>query len=286
MKNELITSIEHFKPHTFQAEQGEGLFQSHSHEWDELTLILDGEGYYSSAEQNLKVVKGSLILIPAGLHHGFVCIQPWKGTSVHFQYKKLPAFCQHLMTKAYQKPLQIHTAQLNERHLDWADLCLAQLEEEWRASAGENGANELSDELLRNIFETLLLLFHKHLLEQQTSADHPRDGLIVQEVLREIHRNYNTSLTINEIAARHFLSQSMLRRKFVDAIGVSPKQYIIQVRLEEAKRLLEQTNKAIEYIASEVGFTSSSRFYDLFVRMVGVTPLEWRKQSARSEIVQ
>jgi AraC-like DNA-binding protein len=60
-------------------------------------------------------------------------------------------------------------------------------------------------------------------------------------------------------------------------LGVSPKQYIINLRLEEAKRLLQQTNKAIEYISSEVGFTSSSRFYDLFVKWVGVTPMEWRK---------
>jgi hypothetical protein len=39
-----IVSIERFKPHLFHLEQGEGLFKSHSHAYDELTLILDGEG--------------------------------------------------------------------------------------------------------------------------------------------------------------------------------------------------------------------------------------------------
>ncbi|MHA7581585.1 cupin domain-containing protein [Paenibacillus vandeheii] len=67
-----IVSIERFKPHLFHMEQGEGLFKSHSHAYDELTLILDGEGYYSSPEQNVKVGAGDLIMIPPGLHHGCV----------------------------------------------------------------------------------------------------------------------------------------------------------------------------------------------------------------------
>lgn len=47
-KRNFVISMERFKPHSFQAEQGEGLFISHSHEFDELTLIMEGEGYYSS----------------------------------------------------------------------------------------------------------------------------------------------------------------------------------------------------------------------------------------------
>lgn len=95
-----VISMERFKPHTFQAEQGEGLFKSHSHEYDELTLILDGEGYYSSSEQNIKVAAGDLILIPPGLHHGFVCTKPWQGISVHFFHDRLPVHCQYLFHEA------------------------------------------------------------------------------------------------------------------------------------------------------------------------------------------
>jgi AraC family L-rhamnose operon transcriptional activator RhaR len=130
---------------------------------------------------------------------------------------------------------------------------------------------------MSNILENVLLLYHKNMIAPQLLPEKTDDSLIIQEVLREIHQCYNTSITINEIASRHFLSESLLRRKFSEMLGVSPKQYIINLRLEEAKRLLQQTNKAIEYISSEVGFTSSSRFYDLFVKWVGMTPMEWRK---------
>jgi AraC family transcriptional regulator, L-rhamnose operon transcriptional activator RhaR len=273
MGNGFITSIEHFKPHTFQAEQGEGLFISHSHDFDELTLILDGEGYYSSAEQNIKVTKGDLILIPSQLHHGFVCIKPWKGISVHFIFAKIPVYCQYLFLNAYQKPLHIRISHLEEEHLKWANISLLQLELEWKIEE----KREYSYDLMRNILETVLLLYHKNMTAPQVTTEKKDDSLIIQEVLREIHQHYNTSITINEIASRHFLSESILRKKFSEMLGISPKQYIINLRLEEAKRLLQQTNKAIEYISSEVGFTSSSRFYDLFVKWVGVTPMEWRK---------
>jgi AraC family transcriptional regulator, L-rhamnose operon transcriptional activator RhaR len=270
-----ITSIERFKPHTFQAEIGEGLFMSHSHEHDELTLILDGEGYYSSQEQNIKVSKGDLILIPSKLHHGFVCTKPWQGISVHFSYDKVPAYSQYLFLNAYREPVRIRSSRLNDEHMIWAELCLSQMEKEWKSDEKRDD----SYDLMRIAFETILLLFHRNTATLQAPTEKTSDREIVQEVLKEIHQCYNTPITINEIASRHFLSESMLRKKFSEILGISPKQYIINLRLEEAKRLLQQTNKAIEYISSEVGFTSSSRFYDLFVKSVGVTPLEWRKQN-------
>lgn len=275
MWNGFISSIEHFKPHTFQAEQGEGLFRSHSHDFAELTLILDGEGYYSSQEQNINVSKGILILIPPKLHHGFVCIKPWRGVSLHFLFDNIPAFCQYLFLCVYKKPLHILVSQLDEKHLAWANICLQQLELEWKVEV----KYEHSYDLMRNILETILLLFHKNIITPQLLTEKTDASLIIQQVLREIHQRYNTSIKINEIASRHFLSESILRRKFLAIMGVSPKQYIINLRLEEAKRLLKQTNKTIEYISSEVGFTSSSRFYNLFVKSIGITPLEWRKQN-------
>ncbi|WP_336757912.1 cupin domain-containing protein [Paenibacillus sp. USHLN196] len=98
-----IVSIERFKPNWFHLEQGEGLFKSHSHAYDELTLILDGEGYYSSPEQNVKVVAGDLIMIPPGLYHGFVCTEPWQGISVHYYHDHLPVHSRYLFTGSINK---------------------------------------------------------------------------------------------------------------------------------------------------------------------------------------
>lgn len=276
MKNGFVESLEYFLPHTFQAEQGEGLFRSHSHSHDELTLILEGEGYYSSKEQNLKVAKGDLILIPPGLHHGFVCMEPWKGISMHLISDQVPAYCQYLLLSAYQKaPEHILLAHLDEEQSVWANCCFKQLELEWKAEE----KREFSYEFMRVTLESVLLLHHKNWTTPQPPAENNDDSMLIQKVIKEIHQLYNTAITIKEIASRHFISESILRRKFSEMIGISPKQYLIHLRIEEAKRLLKQTNKAIDYISSEVGFTASSRFYDLFVKSVGLTPSEWRNRN-------
>ncbi|SDS04686.1 AraC-type DNA-binding protein [Paenibacillaceae bacterium GAS479] len=268
-----VISMEHFKPHTFQAEQGEGLFMSHSHEYDELTLILDGEGYYSSSDQNIKVAAGDLILIPPRLHHGFVCTKPWVGISVHFLHDKLPVHCQYLFHETEREPHRIRSAHLQDDDMRWAEISFIQLEKEWKSERRSVD----SYNIMRIAFETTLLVFQRNSETPMriTSTDH----LVIEEILKEIHSSYHTQITINELAARHFLSESNLRKKFSESYGVSPKQYMISLRLMEAKRLLQQTNKVIEWISAEVGFTSSSRFYEFFIKSTGVTPLEWRKQN-------
>lgn len=271
--NDFVISMERFKPHTFHSDQGEGLFMSHAHEYDELTLILEGEGYYSSPEQNLKVVSGDLILIPSRLHHGFVCTKPWQGISVHFVHHKLPAHCQYLFRSVEREADRIRNVSLPEGDMRWAEISLHQLEQEWKSDK----RNMDSYNIMRIAFETTLLLFQRNMASFLPAASHG-DHAIMEEVLKEIHSSFHTQITVQDLAARHFLSESNLRKKFSESIGVSPKQYIIHLRLMEAKRLLKQTNKAIESISSEVGFTSSSRFYDYFVKSTGVSPLEWRKQ--------
>jgi AraC family L-rhamnose operon transcriptional activator RhaR len=158
--------------------------------------------------------------------------------------------------------------------MHWAELSFTQLEKEWYAQSRRTGFYDL----MRIAFETALLLFQRNRTEVP-AGESMADRTVIQKVLQEIHAAYNTPITIGEIAARHFLSESSLRKKFSELFGMSPKQYLIHLRLEEAKRLLQQTGKAIEAISADVGFTSSSRFCDLFVRSVGLTPLEWRKQN-------
>ncbi|MFE0558471.1 AraC family transcriptional regulator [Paenibacillus sp. NPDC058910] len=278
MRYGFVENIEHFTPHAFAGEQGAGLFRSHTHDTDEITLIFEGEGYYSSAGQNVQVTAGDLILIPAGILHGFVCLKAWDGISVHYDSSDIPSFCQFLLQHAYrQYPNQILKSRLNKTHLDRAKAAIEQLGEEYVRVR----MNEYSHDLMCNALETMLLLYHTNATQASSPApaDEDSDERMIQDALKEIHLTYFTSLKIADMAARRFHSERIFRKKFSDRVGVSPKQYIISVRLNEAKRLLRHTDKPVEFIASEVGFTSSSRFYDLFIKHVGKTPLEWRKES-------
>jgi transcriptional regulator GlxA family with amidase domain len=65
-------------------------------------------------------------------------------------------------------------------------------------------------------------------------------------------------------------------RRFVNATGMSPLDYVHALRLEEAKQILETEDLSIEAIAEQVGYQDTSFFGRLFRRKVGLTPAQYR----------
>ena len=94
-----------------------------------------------------------------------------------------------------------------------------------------------------------------------------------------ILENYNTHISLNELANHVFLSESYLSHCFKARFGISPKNFILQVRINRAKELLASTDMKINDIALNVGFLSQQRFNDAFKRLENLTPLKYRKNS-------
>lgn len=74
------------------------------------------------------------------------------------------------------------------------------------------------------------------------------------------------------------LSERTFSRRFKQATGMSPIEYVHTLRLEEAKQLLESGDAPVEAIAQEVGYEDAAFFGRLFRRKVGVTPIQYRKR--------
>ncbi len=77
------------------------------------------------------------------------------------------------------------------------------------------------------------------------------------------------------------MSKSTFKRTFTRLFEVSPGQYLLRVRLNAARRLLETTDKLISDIALECGFYDQSHFSRLFQRARGLTPGAYRRAHAR-----
>ena len=95
------------------------------------------------------------------------------------------------------------------------------------------------------------------------------------------HNCYNlTSLESNSleyVADKFNLSRSYLSKKFKTATGFGFKEYIINVRIQNACNLLLETNKSITDIAFECGFNDSNYFGDAFRKAKGISPHKYRK---------
>ncbi|MBE7021613.1 MAG: helix-turn-helix domain-containing protein [Ruminococcaceae bacterium] len=99
-----------------------------------------------------------------------------------------------------------------------------------------------------------------------------------------IDNNYVKDLTLSQVAKYIYLSDSYFAHSFKDKFGISPKSYILKVRIEEAKTLLESTDLKIADVALSVGFSSQQRFNDIFRKYTEMTPLRYRNMKKKERL--
>jgi len=90
--------------------------------------------------------------------------------------------------------------------------------------------------------------------------------------------NYRQSAPVSAMIARAGIPERSFKRRFAQATGMSPLEYIHTLRLEDAKQLLEAGDAPVEAIANEVGYEDASFFNRLFRREVGMTPAQYRRK--------
>lgn len=98
------------------------------------------------------------------------------------------------------------------------------------------------------------------------------------KVIDYIHAHYAHKLSIEELAKIAHLSESQLTRRFRKLFGASPHEYVMRVRVDAARTLLEETRRTISDIALEVGFTDHSHFIRTFKQVRGMTPTTYRNK--------
>lgn len=91
-----------------------------------------------------------------------------------------------------------------------------------------------------------------------------------------VRKNYMNNICLQELADITYLSISALERRFKKYLAKTPKQFINEVRLENARRLLVETNLPIAEIANQTGFTDHSYFSRKFSKFFGQLPSAFR----------
>lgn len=92
-----------------------------------------------------------------------------------------------------------------------------------------------------------------------------------------IEENLDRAITIDSMAALARLSTGHFGRAFKDSFGETPHAYVMQRRVERAKRLMLSTQEPLSQIAIACGFADQAHFSNLFRKQVGATPNAWRR---------
>ncbi|MBE5783634.1 MAG: AraC family transcriptional regulator [Clostridiales bacterium] len=101
--------------------------------------------------------------------------------------------------------------------------------------------------------------------------------LPIQEILDILDQEFSEEFSLEELAHRYHVSPGCLSSHFRRQVGMSPMQYVTQLRLTQAKRLLLQTDLSVQAIAIQCGYGDLSNFSRRFKQQFQSTPLEFRK---------
>jgi AraC-like DNA-binding protein/mannose-6-phosphate isomerase-like protein (cupin superfamily) len=99
----------------------------------------------------------------------------------------------------------------------------------------------------------------------------------IRPVLAYVDGHCRDSITLDDVAGLVHVSPSRVRHVFKDVTGVSFKEYVTQVRVAEAKRLLLGTDLSVAEIARAVSYTNMNQFYKVFYRSCAMSPGEYRR---------
>lgn len=109
----------------------------------------------------------------------------------------------------------------------------------------------------------------------------------ISPALHHIANDYAEPIGTDELASLCHLSEPHFRRIFLSSVGTTPMQYLSQLRVRMAASLLrEHADRSITDMAFAVGFESVNTFNRHFRRTTGMSPREWRRQSAAMPAVQ
>ena len=153
------------------------------------------------------------------------------------------------------------------------DLALAWVEEDCGAALAHEAAREL------------VLFLRRPGGQPQVSvslASQASEMASIRELQIWIAEHLEAKLSVDDLADRMAMSVRNFERVFTREVGTTPSQYVLQMRVEAARRLLERTDGGLKRVASTAGFGSVDVMRRAFVRLLGITPRRYRELAEQS----
>ena len=209
------------------------------------------------------VCVGAFLFAEAGLLQGKRATAHWKfGTELAKRYPQVKVEPKHL----WVKDGNIYTSAGISAGID---LALAWIEEDCGSAIAHEAARELVLFLRRPGGQKQLSVS----LSSQAS-----EMKSLQELQVWVAENLHKKLSVQVLAEKASMSVRNFERAFTREVGQTPSHYVLQMRVEAARRQLEHTDRGLKQIAVACGFGSEDLMRRAFVRLLGITPRDYRMQ--------
>lgn len=251
----------------------------HWHDDVELLLPLDGYLSYNVNGEQMRVSQGDAIFVNARqMHYGFSADgSDCKYLCVTFRPQLLCAseeIQSRFVLPVIASPRFSHLI-LSRSISEHRPLLHALMQLDALYQSRSDGFELLAMSLLHSLWHGLFLLAKEHIGEAVSSD---ANVLIQKQMLEFIRTHYQEKLSLDAIAASGGVCRTRCCQIFQKYLGRTPNSYLNSFRLETGMYLLRSTRMSVTEIAAACGFGSASYFTEMFTRMKGCSPTQYRKQ--------
>lgn len=244
--------------------------EPHSHEFYELYFLLQGKREFFVENKMFKLDDCTLVVVPPFSIHKTEG-GPYKRVNINISPELLSPSHIDILSKLAKKI----AVKFDSKKLDIITHLLSE-GSKLQASSTKN-----KTECLLSIAHTIIFILSTQELPSVSAlsiAHTPKNiPTEVLKILSYINQHYSQPITLKKLCDKFFLSKVSLCKKFKNVMHCSIMEYVSITRLSKAKLLLRDTNKSIEDIAMECGFSSANYFGLIFKKEVGLSPLNYKK---------
>lgn len=127
-----------------------------------------------------------------------------------------------------------------------------------------------------------IMVYPTHIVTRQSTDIYANNDPYIAEVLKYIHENIGSKISVDDLVALIPLSRRLLEGRFKKSMGTSLYDYIIRVRIEKMTQLLYE-GASISEAAAELGFSDVKNVSRIFKQIKGITPSEYRQLIIRGK---
>jgi AraC-like DNA-binding protein len=220
--------------------------KSHHHPYGQYVISLKGSMLIECLGRDLLVDESNFVYVPSGLSHTFRSLEDNEMLVINVPTSMVPKRDAHLMDEFSIIPMDDKLTLV---------LKLILMERE-----------DLPDS---SSLEYLYMFMYDVLRRTKSSKS-----------IEYITSHFDQEILVSDLAAMEHYSDNYYRAWFKRQTGMTPKEYIVKLRVEKAKILLVTTKYEISKIASQVGYSQNSSFTRVFKEAAGCSPLAYRKANS------
>lgn len=148
---------------------------------------------------------------------------------------------------------------------------------ECEAQQFQAGSKTIMSRLTQTMFLYILRAWttqYPHATGLAAAASDP----LISKALVIMHQDLQQAWTIESLAQQVHASRANFARRFSKLLGIAPMEYLTDLRIQEAARLLVTAKETVDDIAEQVGYRSEAAFIKVFKKQMGLTPSKYRQQ--------